>query len=1099
MWHISYLFSLKKREYNILLSSTQNKIAMNLNFSELHPELLVTRCLKPLMQMRKKLSALLLTMVLLNSFLFAQQTTVTGKITDEKSNPLTGVAIKVSDSHTGVITDANGNFSINVAKGQTLEISYVGKTSEKVIVGSDRVVNITLKDQTGSDLNEVVVTGYMTQKKADLTGAVAVVSAKDLSKDHGATNILQSLQGVVPGLHISTDGNPAGNVDVQIRGLTSLNGGSPLIVIDGVPSYMNLRDINPDNIASMQVLKDAYSASIYGTQGGAGVILIQTKKGQAGKAKISYDGSVGFAKWNNKPAMLNTMQYGQALWQAAVNDGQDPNAVTQIYDYDWHKDANGIPVLDKVTPIPYLNADSTMPSANTNWLDAISQQGIQQNHQLTISGGTDRSTSLLSLNYMENQGTQIYTGYKRFTVRVNTDYRVINDHFSIGENMEASHLIVNDQNVMHDALVEPPIIPVHTTDGGWGGSAVALGMDDYWNPVRELTLNKDNGNKYNKLYGDVHANVYLKNFTLHSQLGMIYTDGYHRNIQFTFEEGGGKFNPISSVDQWYWRETTLDLTNTIDYKLSRGKHNLDVLAGMEANKYVTETMDASRQDIAFQNYDYAYLSTATGNMSMSGGGDKYNLLSYFGKFNYVFNSKYLLSGSLRYDGSSKFGSDNRFALFPAISGGWRISQEDFLKNNNVISDLKLRASWGRNGSLANINSLASQTFFASNYNYTSYSINGAETGSLPSGFYKVQTGNADLRWEETTQTNIGLDFGFLRQALSGSLDFYRKFTNGMLIQPPYLGTFGEGAYQYINAADMTDNGVELSLTYSSPKGKDFSYQVNANIAYNHNSVNDLPASVQYSWGGSALKGDGIEGHPWGSYYGFIADGIYQNQQQVDAGPDQPGKGVGRIRYKDISGPNGKPDGKIDYDYDRTWIGDNVVVQNAGLATVVPKVEYGFAINLAYKSFDLSMSWQGVAGIKEFDGWKTYSDFWNVWVQNGFNHPTRVLDAWAPTNTSSTIPALSLNNVNDELRMSTYLIEPGQYLKLRNIQLGYNLPKSFSSRLGMDKFYVYIVAENLIMFKSSQFTGPDPENADGQSYANPYVRPQVFKAGIEVSF
>jgi TonB-dependent SusC/RagA subfamily outer membrane receptor len=387
-----------------------------------------------------------------------------------------------------------------------LQISYIGKANETITVGNNTEISIILKEQA-SDLNEVVVTGYMTQKKADLTGAVAVVSAKDLNKDHGATNIMQSLQGVVPGLHISTDGNPTGNVDIQIRGLTSLNGGSPLIVIDGVPSYMNLRDINPDNIASMQILKDAYSASIYGTQGGAGVILIQTKKGQAGKTKISYDGSVGFAEWNNKPPMLNTTQYGTALWQAAVNDRQDPNAVTQIYDYDWHKDDNGIPVLDKITPIAYLNADSTMPSANTNWLDAISQKGIQQNHQLTISGGNDRSTSLLSLNFMQNEGTQIYTGYKRFTARVNTDYKVINDHFSIGENLEASHLIVNNQNVMHDAMVEPPIIPVHTTDGGWGGSAVALGMDDYWNPVRELTLNKDNGDKYNKVYGDVHANV----------------------------------------------------------------------------------------------------------------------------------------------------------------------------------------------------------------------------------------------------------------------------------------------------------------------------------------------------------------------------------------------------------------------------------------------------------------------------------------------------------------------------------------------------------------------------------------------------------------
>jgi len=1077
---------------------------MNLNLNDLHPALLATRCLQPLMQMRKKLSALLLTMFLLNSFLFAQQSTVTGKVTDEKSNPLIGASVKISGSHTGVTTNADGNFSINASKGQTLEISYVGKTDEKVVVGDNPVINITLKEQTNSDLNEVVVTGYMTQKKADLTGAVSVVSAKDLNNGHGATNVMQSLQGVVPGLHISSDGSPTGNVNIQVRGLTSLNGGNPLIVIDGVPSYMNLRDINPDNIASMQILKDAYSASIYGTQAGAGVILIQTKKGQAGKAKISYTGSIGFSDWNNKPDMLNTMQYGQALWQAAVNDGQDPNAVTQIYTFDWHKDANGIPVLDKITPRATLNKDSSLPimtSANTNWLDAISQRGIQHNHQLTISGGNDKSTSLLSLNYMENQGTQIYTYYKRFSARVNTEYKVIGDHFTIGENLEASHLIINDQNVMHDAMVEPAIIPVHANDGSWGGSSVALGMDDYWNPVRELTLNKDNGNRYNKIYGDVHANVYfLKNFTFHSQLGLIYTDGYHRNIQFTFQEAGGKLNNISAVDQWYWKETTLDLSNTLDYKLNAGKHNLDVVAGMEANKYITEQFDANRQQIQFQNYDYAYVGNATGNMTMTSGADKYNLLSYFGKFNYSYNSKYLLSGSLRYDGSSKFGVNNRFALFPAVSAGWRISQEDFLADNNVISDLKLRASWGKNGSLANINSLASQTFFASSYNNTSYSIGGNETGgNLPSGFYKVQTGNADLRWEASTQTNIGIDFGFLNQKLSGSLDFYRKYTDGMLILPPYLGTLGEGAYQYINAADMTNKGVELALAYQGNTGKDFSYRITGNISYNKNFVNDLPVSVKYTWGGTAQKGDGIEGHPWGSYYGFITDGIYQNQQEVDNGPDQPGKGVGRIRYKDLSGPDGKPDGKIDYDYDRTWIGDNVVISNADLASVVPKYEYGFSINLTYKSFDLSMYWQGVAGIKVLDGWKSYSDFWNVWIQNGFNHPTRVLDAWTPTNTSSTIPALSLNNSNDELRTSTYFIEPGQYLKLRNIQLGYNLPKTFSSRLGMDKFYLYVMAENLIMFKSSKFTGPDPENPDGASYANPYIRPQVFKAGVEVSF
>ena len=311
----------------------------------------------------------------------------------------------------------------------------------------------------------------------------------------------------------------------------------------------------------------------------------------------------------------------------------------------------------------------------------------------------------------------------------------------------------------------------------------------------------------------------------------------------------------------------------------------------------------------------------------------------------------------------------------------------------------------------------------------------------------------------------------------------------MLIEPPYLGTFGEGAYQFINAANMTNKGVELAIAYQSDAHKAFNYQLRGNISYNKNVVNGLPASVQYSWGGSALKGDGIAGHPWGAYYGFITDGIFQTQDQVDNSADQPGKGIGRLRYKDISGPDGKPDGKIDYDYDRTWIGNGAT----------PKVEYGFSINASYKNFDLSMFWQGIAGVNVYDGWKTYSDFWNVWIQNGFNHPTRVLDAWSLANPNSTIPALSLNNVNDELRMSTYFIEPGGYLKLRNIQLGYNFPKSFGSGLGLQRFYFYVMAENIVTIKSKKFTGPDPENPDGQAYYNPYIRPQVFKAGVEVSF
>lgn len=1033
--------------------------------------------------------------LLFNLSLYGQQKVITGKVTDAGSQPLQGVSVRIKGTTAGGNTGADGSYSISAKRGQTLEFTYVGKVSQEKKVGAESVVNILLSEGDASNLNEVVVTGYMTQKKANLTGAISIVSSRELNKNHGTSNVLEALQGAVPGLHITTDGSPAsGATRVQLRGATSVNGSAPLIVIDGVPSYMNLRDINPDNIASIQVLKDAASASIYGAQGAAGVILIETKKGQAGKTKISYTGSFGVSDFANKVPMLNTQQYGQALWQAAVNGGQDPNTYTHIYKYDWHKNDQGIPVLDNLTPVHYLNADSTMLAANTNWLDAISQSGIQNDHQITLSGGSDKMNSLLSLNFFQNKGTQLYTGYQRFTVRFNSAYHTFNNHLTIGENLEASRSKINDQNAMHDALVEPPIIPVHTTTGGWGGSAVSLGMDDYWNPVRELTLNKDNGDNQNKLFGDVYANLtFLKHFTLRSQLGLIYTESNHRTIQFTFQEGGGKFNPISSVSQGYSQESTLDLTNTLDYKLNSGKHDLDFLAGMEANKYVTSIMNASRQNVQFQNYDYAYLSTATGNMAMSGGGDKYNLLSYFSKFNYAYNSKYLLSASLRYDGSSKFGKNNQFGLFPAVSAGWRLSSEDFLSNNKTISDLKLRASWGKNGNLSTINSTATGTYLVSDYNGTSYGIGGNETGSLPSGYRRTQTGNEDLKWETTTQTDVGVDFGFFNQRIAGSMDYYHKATNGMLFNPPYLGTLGEGAAQWVNAADMFNNGVELALSYRSNSHKNFTYSIGGNVSYNKNSITNLPNSVRYSYGGSAAKGDDIKGHPWipvelGSYYGFIADGIFKSQDEVDKSAVQPGKGLGRIRYKDISGPDGKPDGKIDYDYDRTWIGNPT-----------PKVEYGLSFNASYKDFDFSMFWQGVGGNTVNNGWKSYSDFWNVWVQSGFNHPARVLDAWSPANPNSNIPALSLINPNNELRTSTYFIESGAYLKMRNIQFGYTLPKQISSSVGMERLHIYVLALNLINIKSKSFTGPDPETPGGSDYNNPYVRPRTFKLGVEVSF
>lgn len=1046
----------------------------------------------------KKLRILLTLCLIFFSLSVQGQGEISGTVTDAATgSPLVGVTVQLAGTSNGTITNDLGHYSIETnQKEDSIIFSYVGYIDKKVAIGDQSVIDVTLVTSSKS-LNELVVTGYMTQKKADLTGAVTVVDSKDIEKKHGSTNVLTALQGKVPGMTVSTDGNPAGNgTGVRIRGLTSVNGAPPLIVIDGVPaSGMNLRDINPNNIASIQVLKDAYSASIYGAQGAGGVILIQTKKGTPGKTKVTYSGMVGFSDWMNKPQLLDTKQYGRALWQAAVNGGRDPNDATQIYSYDWHKNDQGIPVLDKVIPIKQFN--DTMFAANTDWLDAVSHLGLQTDHQITVSGGNSKATSLLSLDYFKNEGFIIHTGIERYTVRLNTSYEVIDDHFEIGENAEFSRMNMGTQDYLgaiHQAMVEPPILPVHTKNGGWGGTAVGLGMDDYWNPVRSLTQNKNNRNKYNKVIGGVYANVYfLKHFTFHTQLGLIYTEGNHRTIGFTFREGGGKIGDISSVDQWYWWEAEEDWTNTLQFKLHKGKSDIQALVGMEAKKYTTETTSGNRQDIQFQNYNYAYLGTATGNMSMDGFGGKYAFLSYFGKVNYVYNSKYLLSASLRHDGSSKFGRKNQFGLFPAVSAGWRLSNEDFIKEVSFISNLKFRVSWGVNGN-SHIPTGSTYSLFAADYDYTSYAIAGNETGNNPSGFNKLSTGNPALKWETSKQINVGLDFGLFNSRFTGSIDYYRKATNGMLFQPPYLGTIGEGGYRWVNAADMTDRGVELQLSYHNNPNSAFRWNLSGNISHNKNEITNLPPNVRFAYGGSTFKGDDIDGRPFHSTYGFIADGIFKTQEEVDNSAKQPGKGIGRIKYKDISGPDGKPDGVVDYNYDQTWI-----------ATWDPKVQFGLSFNANYKNFDFYMFWQGRAGLTVYDQFKTYSDFWNVYVQNGFNHPVRILDAWSPSNPDSNIPALAMTNNNDELRMSTYLLASGDYLKLRNLQIGYTLPVSLTSTLDIQKLRIYIMASNLLTIKKwwgkNAYVGPDPEvsNTGDASYQNPYIIPTVFKTGVEVTF
>lgn len=480
---------------------------------------------------------LLLLIGLINPILAQQRRSIQGKVVDSDNIPLPGVSVIVKGTTVGTVTNTEGEFALSVPPdAETLVFSFVGMKTVEVPIEDKTVLNITMFEESIA-LEEVVAVGYGTMRKADLTGAVATLSSEEIEKNNYA-NVLQGIQGRIPGVYITTDGNPVGNANIQIRGLTSLRAAPPLIIIDDLPTTTNLRDINPNDIASIQVLKDAASASIYGARAASGVIIIETKKGKQGESRITYNGKFGVSSFINRIEMMNTEQYGTALWQAAINDGRDPNLVTQIYDYEWGYN-NGKPVLNKVTPVEWLNPEHTQRSADTDWFKACSQLGLQNDHQLTVSNGTDKLKSLFSLNYHENQGTQIYTMFRRYTLRLNNEYNLINDRLTIGENVSLGNIKMNDQNVMHSMFTLPPIIPVYAEDGSWGGTAYSLGMDDYNNPVRMLTMNKDNYQYFDKAIGSIYATLNIaKGLDFKTLYGIDYTAGKFRHINFKWREAG---------------------------------------------------------------------------------------------------------------------------------------------------------------------------------------------------------------------------------------------------------------------------------------------------------------------------------------------------------------------------------------------------------------------------------------------------------------------------------------------------------------------------------------------------------------------------------
>lgn len=1020
----------------------------------------------------------LLTLLLLGNISLAQQKIISGTVSNKSSGtPLEGVTVQSGNKTS--ITDATGKFSIETKVGNDMTFSFVGmKPITLKIKDNDQQLSVGMETES-SQLSEVVVTGYQTQRKADLTGAVSVVNMKEI-KDIPVGNPVKALQGRVPGVFIQTDGSPGGGATVHIRGIGTLNNTDPLYVIDGIPTKRGLQEINPADIESIQILKDASSATIYGARAGNGVIIVTTKKGKKGYNRINANISTSLQYYNTKLKTLDANGRGRAYWQAAVNDSTDPNQ-NQIYQFDWNHDYNN-PILNKIIYPDFIDAAKTMKPANTKWFNEIAQTSLIQNYDVSMSNGGEKGNTLFSVSYYDNKGIVKESHSQKATARFNSDYNFFNNKLKVGENLNVTYIrtaLIPASDILFASLVQQPVVPVHTVDNGWGGPAP--GMTDRQNPTRLIEDNKQNHSDFFRVLGNVYADLtIIPNLHIKTSYGVDYDGTFQRTLRKSYTSGFLS-DPSNQVSENQWYDGNRIWQNTLNYNVSINKSKLEFLLGSENIQYIYQTYFGSRQGYALENLDYSYLDAGSSNKDNGGSGTAYALQSYFGKVNYSYDNKYLASATLRRDGSSRFGATNRYGTFPAFSLGWRLSEEKFMKNQDVVSNLKLRYGYGVSGNQDLPGFYPTYSLYSAIYGTdptwgpdqgSAYDITGSGSGQLLSGFTATQTGNDSLKWESNKESNFGLDFGLFNNKLTGSVDYFIKNTTGILISPGYLAVLGEGGNHYFNGASLQNKGLEILLTYNENINKDLSFTITGNYSFYRNKVTYLPTDLLTAYPGNGTDKN-ILGRPINSFFGYVADGLFKSQKELDGSAAQVGKGLGRIRYKDLNG-----DGVID-DKDRDYIGDSN-----------PKFLFGLNASIQYKNFDVSFFIQGVEGITVFNDFKTYTDFSSLWV--GTNWGSRVLDAWTSQNPNSSIPALTLVNRNNEGRLSTYFLEKGSYVKLRNLQIGYNL-KDLHKNSILQNARIYIEGSNLFTIKSKSFTATDPENP---SYGFPI--PVIGTIGLNIS-
>ena len=1037
--------------------------------------------------MKKVKRFLLCTVLLFVSTMMYAQTEITGTIYDETGEGVIGATVKEVGTSNGTVTDLDGNFTLNVAPGTMISISYIGYDTMEL--PAEKGMKITLKENA-SELAEVVVTGYQTQRKADLTGSVAVVKTNEL-KTSATTDPMKALQGKVAGMTVTSNGSPSGTGTVRIRGIGSFNSSQdPLFIIDGVPTTASLNSLNMNDIESMQVLKDAASASIYGSRAANGVIIITTRKGKKGdKVKVDFSANLT-AQFYNKQSMMklaNSAEYATSMAQAAMNDGLDPEAYANNYGLTLNA-TSGTPIsaYDPATGQMrqftvngrydgYINPTKTMRYSDTDWLDEISRTGFLQSYDLSISNATEKSTVLLSVGYKNNKGILKYTNFENIAARVNSSFKV-NKMITIGENLTITHTNQVDCAPMENALKMAPTVPVYEEDNVTFSGPVG-GMSDRQNPMRELYHNRDNALNVWRIFGNAYVDVTpVKGLLFRSNFGVDYDAAYIHSVTYTWHSDVvNNSTPSTTVSQandmkWTW-------SNTLNYNFVLGTdHTFNVLAGLELYSQTRDDFSSYAQMFALENYKYMWPNAATGTQRASGIEEGYHLVSLFGKIDYNWKDLLLASFTIRRDGSSRFGENNRYGTFPAVTLGYRISQH---LNQDWIDDLKVRASWGQTGNQA-ISNYARYGLYAATYGggrneSTAYDLALEGSGIFPSGYRATQAQNNNLKWETTEQWNAGLDFNLFRNSVYGTFDTYIKKVKDMLINPAYLGSMGEGGASWLNGPSLQNWGMELQLGYRHTTKYGLRYNINGNIDFYRSKVTYLPETTTGSYVHTSKENLVESKRPYGSIVGYVVDGLFQNREEVLASGQENAR-VGGLKYADLDG-NG-----VINENDQTWI-----------FNPVPNFSWGLNFELSYKDFDFSMFWQGVAGQDVYNNQKFQTDFYSI-TDAGSNKGNRMLGAWTTGNMGSDIPALTTNNTGNEGRASTYFVENGSYGKLRQVQFGYNLPEKLLSRIGITSARFYVAGNNLLTIKSSSLTCSDPENPNWA-----YPNCSSFSFGLQTSF